>query len=70
MSFGAKTMMMLALVIDARISRAFFPRHHLRSNNREQAKGSRYRSGRSPHWVKSKNPNAPAATREFEEDRK
>jgi hypothetical protein len=26
------------------------------------------RSGRSPHWVKVKNPNAPAVTREAEED--
>jgi ATP-dependent DNA ligase len=30
--------------------------------------GSSYRSGRSPHWVKVKNPNAPAVTREAEED--
>jgi bifunctional non-homologous end joining protein LigD len=30
--------------------------------------GSPYRSGRSPHWVKVKNPNAPAAKRESEED--
>ena len=29
---------------------------------------SRYSSGRSPHWLKSKNPNAPAARREAEED--
>jgi ATP-dependent DNA ligase len=29
---------------------------------------SRYRSGRSPHWIKSKNPNAPAVKREAEED--
>jgi bifunctional non-homologous end joining protein LigD len=29
---------------------------------------SRYRSGRSPHWIKSKNPNAPAVRREAEED--
>jgi hypothetical protein len=27
-----------------------------------------YRSGRSRHWIKSKNPNAPAVTREAEED--
>jgi hypothetical protein len=27
-----------------------------------------YRSGRSPHWVKVKNPKAPAAKREAEED--
>jgi ATP-dependent DNA ligase len=27
-----------------------------------------YSSGRSPHWIKSKNPNAPAVRREFEED--
>ena len=31
-------------------------------------KGSRYRSGRSPHWIKSKNPNAPAVQREAEEN--
>jgi len=24
-----------------------------------------YRSGRSPHWIKVKNPHAPAATRIF-----
>src|ERR1700691_5566296 len=30
--------------------------------------GSPYRSGRSPHWMKIKNPKAPAATREAEED--
>ncbi len=30
--------------------------------------GSLYRSGRSPHWVKVKNPAAPAVTREAEED--
>jgi bifunctional non-homologous end joining protein LigD len=31
-------------------------------------KASPYRSGRSPHWIKSKNPNAPAVKREAEED--
>jgi bifunctional non-homologous end joining protein LigD len=30
--------------------------------------GSTYRSGRSPHWVKVKNPKAPAVTREAEEN--
>ena len=30
--------------------------------------GSPYRSGRSPHWLKSKNPAAPAVKREAEED--
>jgi hypothetical protein len=30
--------------------------------------GSPYRSGRSSHWVKVKNPNAPAVKREAEED--
>ncbi len=30
--------------------------------------GSPYRWGRSPHWVKVKNPNAPAVKREAEED--
>jgi bifunctional non-homologous end joining protein LigD len=29
---------------------------------------SSYRSGRSPHWIKSKNPQAPAVKREAEED--
>jgi len=31
--------------------------------------GSRYRSGRSPDWLKFKNPDAPAVKREAEEDR-
>jgi hypothetical protein len=31
--------------------------------------GSPYRSGRSPHWVKVKNPKAPAVRCEAEEDR-
>ncbi len=31
-------------------------------------KDSRYSSGRSPHWLKSKNPNAPAVKREAEGD--
>ena len=30
--------------------------------------GSLYRSGRSPHWLKVKNPKAPAARGEAEED--
>jgi hypothetical protein len=30
--------------------------------------GSRFRSGRSRHWVKSKNPKHPAVKREAEED--
>jgi bifunctional non-homologous end joining protein LigD len=30
--------------------------------------GSPYRSGRTDHWLKIKNPRAPAATREWEED--
>jgi Raf kinase inhibitor-like YbhB/YbcL family protein len=30
--------------------------------------GSLYRSGRSPHWVKVKNPKAPAVTHEADED--
>jgi hypothetical protein len=29
---------------------------------------SAYRSGRSPDWLKKKNPDAPAVTREAEED--
>jgi bifunctional non-homologous end joining protein LigD len=31
-------------------------------------RGSPYRSGRSPHWLKSKNPNCEAVRREAEED--
>jgi bifunctional non-homologous end joining protein LigD len=31
-------------------------------------RNSPYGSGRSPHWIKSKNPNAPAVKREAEED--
>ena len=30
--------------------------------------GSMYRSGRSPHWIKVKNPKAPAVKREADED--
>jgi hypothetical protein len=30
--------------------------------------GSYYRSGRVKHWLKIKNPNAPAVKREHEED--
>jgi len=30
--------------------------------------GSSYRSGRSPQWMKVKNPKAPAVKREAEED--
>ena len=30
--------------------------------------GSTYRSGRSPDWLKFKNPNAPAVKREAEEE--
>jgi bifunctional non-homologous end joining protein LigD len=30
--------------------------------------GSRYRSGRSPDWLKFKNPEAPAVRRESEEE--
>jgi len=30
--------------------------------------GSLYRSGRSPDWLKMKNPAAPAVSREAEED--
>jgi len=30
--------------------------------------GSPYRGGRSPHWLKVKNPAAPAAKREAEEE--
>jgi bifunctional non-homologous end joining protein LigD len=30
--------------------------------------GSHYRSGRSPDWLKFKNPQAPAVKREAEED--
>jgi hypothetical protein len=43
-----------------------------RSKPRKQSSGrrlgSRYRSGRSPDWLKFKNPEAPAVKREAEED--
>jgi bifunctional non-homologous end joining protein LigD len=35
---------------------------------RRERLGSPYRSGRSPHWVKAKNPKSPAVKREAEED--
>ena len=31
-------------------------------------KGSRYRSGRTPDWIKVKNPKSPAVKRKAEED--
>jgi ATP-dependent DNA ligase len=31
-------------------------------------RGSRYESGRSPHWLKTKHPNHPAVLRLLEED--
>jgi len=37
-------------------------------SNMSQRFDSRYRSGRSRHWIKSKNPDAPAVRREAEED--
>ena len=36
--------------------------------NREQALRITYRAGRSAHWLKIKNPAAPAAKREAEEE--
>jgi ATP-dependent DNA ligase len=36
---------------------------------RFEAQGSPYRSGRSPNWLKMKDPACAAATREAEEDR-
>jgi hypothetical protein len=47
--------------IDARLVREFCKMHGKRL-------GSRYRSGRSPDWLKFKNPAAPAVLREAEED--
>ena len=38
------------------------------SASRSKHLGSRYRSGRSPDWLKMKNPAAPAVKREAEED--
>jgi hypothetical protein len=35
---------------------------------RGNRKGSLYRSGRAPDWLKMKNPEAPAVKREAEED--
>ncbi len=46
--------------------------HHARMLGLEgivsKRRDSQYRSGRSPHWIKSKNPNAPAVKREAEEE--
>jgi hypothetical protein len=39
-----------------------------RRGNDWSGPGSRYRSGRSPDWLKFKNPEAPAAKREAEEE--
>jgi hypothetical protein len=39
-----------------------------KSRQHKRRFGSTYRSGRSPHWLKVKNPNAPAVKREAEED--
>jgi hypothetical protein len=36
--------------------------------SRASCLGSRYRSGRSKDWLKSKNPDAPAVKREAEEE--
>jgi hypothetical protein len=36
--------------------------------HRVETTGSRYRSGRSPDWLKMKNPNAPAVKREAQEE--
>jgi hypothetical protein len=38
------------------------------AGGRLEALGLRYRSGRSPDWLKFKNPAAPAVKREAEED--
>ena len=34
-----------------------------------ERRGSRYIAGRTDHWLKVKNPDAPAVRREFEDDR-
>jgi transposase len=41
-------------------------RNDMRDNSAENAEKlrSQYRSGRSPHWIKSKNPNARAVKQE------
>jgi hypothetical protein len=36
--------------------------------HRSKRNGSRYRSGRSPDWLKFQNPEAPAVKREAEEE--
>jgi len=43
-------------------------RHACKMGRVSKRLGSRYRSGRSPDWLKFKNPEAPAAKRETEED--
>jgi len=51
-------------------SRAWgFPQSSLSSRSIVSKRlGSSYRSGRSKHWIKVKNPKAPAVKREAEED--
>jgi ATP-dependent DNA ligase len=41
---------------------------HQRANDSSKRKDSMYRSGRSPDWLKMKNPACAAVTREAEED--
>jgi ATP-dependent DNA ligase len=41
---------------------------HEKSRFVSKRKDSQYRSGRSPHWIKSKNPACTAVKREAEED--
>jgi ATP-dependent DNA ligase len=45
-----------------------FKLRHYREGIVSKRLGSPYRAGRSPHWIKVKNPKAPAVTREAEED--
>jgi ATP-dependent DNA ligase len=40
----------------------------IKATTRANRKESPYRSGRSPNWLKMKNPDAPAVKREPEED--
>jgi hypothetical protein len=46
----------------------YHPQVHRLEGIVSKRKGSRYRSGRSPDWLKMKNPDAPAVKREAEEE--
>jgi hypothetical protein len=72
---GAFTLACVAVLLVVALAmsscRRLLFRHRLQARarrHRVQAQGLAYRSGRSPDWLKMKNPDAPAVKREAEED--